>query len=150
MKKSAGLLIYRQHLQSTEVFLVHPGGPFWKTKDAGSWSIPKGEFTDEAPLLAAKREFFEETGQEAIGHFKALAPIRQSTGKVVYAFAVEMNFDEKKIVSNNVEMIWPPHSGRQIVFPEIDKGEWFDLDIAREKIIKGQVALINELVSILE
>ena len=150
MKKSAGLLVFRRHLLATEIFLVHPGGPFWKHKNAGSWSIPKGEFTEEDAFSAAKREFIEETGQKIEGSFIPLVPVRQSSGKMVYAWAVEGDIDETKIVSNEVEMIWPPNSGKKISFPEVDKGKWFEIKEAKEMILKGQLELLTQLEKILD
>lgn len=145
MKKSAGILLFRKKADSIEVMLVHPGGPFWKNKDEGAWSIPKGEFTDEDPLAAARREFFEETGMEATGTFIELTPLRQKSGKLVMAWALQKNIDVSKIKSNEFEMEWPPRSGKFISVPEVDKGEWFSTSIAKQKIIPGQAALIDEL-----
>ena len=145
-KKSAGILLYRIQNKNPEVFLVHPGGPFWAKKDAGAWSIPKGEFEDdEDPLDAAKREFEEETGITISGEFIQLKPIRQKSGKMVYAWAVEGNIDPATIKSNSFEMEWPPSSGKMRSFPEIDKAAWFTLIEGRNKINSGQSALINEL-----
>lgn len=145
MKKSAGILLFRKKADSIEVMLVHPGGPFWKNKDEGAWSIPKGEFTDEDPLAAARREFFEETGMEAAGTFIELTPLRQKSGKLVMAWALQKNIEVSKIKSNEFEMEWPPRSGKFISVPEVDKGEWFSTSIAKQKIIPGQAALIDEL-----
>ena len=146
MKKSAGILVYRLRSKVLEVFLVHPGGPFWKNKDDGAWSIPKGEFMDdEDPLEAAKREFEEETGIKISGKFIELNPIKQKSGKTVYAWAVEGNIDPSKIKSNEFEMEWPPKSGKMKTFPEIDKASWFNLNEARKKIIEAQSSLIREL-----
>ena len=145
-KKSAGILLYRTVNKALEVFLVHPGGPFWAKKDDGAWSIPKGEFEDnEEPLAAAKREFKEETGIEISGEFIQLTSIKQKSGKIVYAWAVEGDIDPAKIKSNNVEIEWPPRSGRQQTFPEIDKAEWFTYIEAQKKIISAQSALVEEL-----
>jgi predicted NUDIX family NTP pyrophosphohydrolase len=150
MKKSAGLLLYRREIRELEIFLVHPGGPFWKNKDLGAWSIPKGEFNDdEDGLLAAKREFKEETGIESKGEFLALAPIKQKGGKVIYAWALKMDLDENKIVSNEFEMEWPPKSGRFKSFPEVDRGAWFSIPEAREKINPSQASLIDQLILLL-
>jgi len=150
-KKSAGILAYRFRNKLTEVFLVHPGGPFWSKKDLEAWSIPKGEFTDdEEPLHAAKREFKEETGMEISGSFHALTPRKQSSGKIVFAWAIESHIDADKIVSNMFEMEWPPGSGQKKMFPEVDKAQWFPVEIAKEKIHKGQKPFIDELLSILE
>lgn len=146
MKKSAGLLLYRFVHNRAEVFLVHPGGPFWAKKDAESWSIPKGEFTDdEDPLTAAKREFLEETSIPAEGTFWPLAPVRQKSGKQVYAWALEQDLDPEGIQSNTFEMEWPPKSGRRQTFPEVDRAAWYTLPQAREKINTGQIPLLDEL-----
>lgn len=151
MKQSAGLLLYRFREHQWEVLLVHPGGPFWAKKDAASWSIPKGEFTDdEAPLTAAKREFWEETSVVAEGHFVPLTPVRQKSGKQVHAWALEQDIDVARIQSNTFEMEWPPKSGRRQHFPEVDKAAWFTLPQAREKINGGQLPLLDELEKRLE
>jgi predicted NUDIX family NTP pyrophosphohydrolase len=148
-KQSAGLLMYRKRQKQIEVFLVHPGGPFWTRKDLGAWSIPKGEFTDEAPLDAAKREFQEETGFTACGDFRPLAPIRQSGGKIVHAWAVEGDCNASAAKSNSFTMEHPPHSGRMRTFPEVDQAAWFPLPQAREKILKSQQPLLDQLESLL-
>ncbi len=145
MKQSAGLVVYKFVGNLCKVFLVHPGGPFWKNKDLGAWSIPKGEFTIEDPLEAAKREFFEETGQAISGHFVALTPIRQSSAKMVYAWMIYGDIDSENIKSIDIILEWPPKSGKKISIPEIDKGCWFDLHEARHKIIKGQVDFLEQL-----
>lgn len=145
-KQSAGLLIYRKHRNALEVFLVHPGGPFWKNKDTGSWSIPKGEFDeDENPLQAAIREFFEETGKIVSGKFLKLNPIKQKSGKTVFAWAVEKDIDASDIASNTFEIEWPPHSGKLNKFPEIDKASWFLISEAKKKINLAQIAFLTEL-----
>lgn len=145
-KQSAGILLYRIADNQLQVFLVHPGGPFFKNKDHGSWSIPKGEFAnDENPLDAAKREFLEETGQSIEGSFLELTSIHQKGGKTVHAWAVEGDIDRETIVSNVFELEWPPRSGKKQTFPEIDKAVWFDLETAKMKINPGQANLINEL-----
>ena len=149
-KKSAGLLLFRIHNKHPEVFLVHPGGPFWAKKDDGAWSIPKGEFEDEEePLAAAQREFEEETGIRISGEFIELDPVKQKSGKIVYAWAVEGDIDPEKIKSNEFEMEWPPKSGKMKTFPEIDKALWFNLDEAKKKIIERQAALIDALKNLL-
>jgi predicted NUDIX family NTP pyrophosphohydrolase len=149
-KKSAGLLMYHWKEQELEVLLVHPGGPYWSNKDNGAWSIPKGEFNlDEDSLEVAKREFTEETGFPVSGEFKKLNPIRQKSGKVVYVWAIEGFIDASKIVSNIFTMEWPPISGHQQAFPEVDKARWFTIEKAKEKINSGQIALLDELKSIL-
>jgi predicted NUDIX family NTP pyrophosphohydrolase len=146
MKKSAGLLLYRKNKNKLEVFLVHPGGPLWKNKDEGAWSIPKGEFDEnEAPLQAAIREFSEETGNTISGRFMQLRSVVQKSGKTVLAWAIEKNIDAATINSNNFEMEWPPRSGKLQNFPEIDKGEWFLINEAKKKINAAQVSLLTEL-----
>lgn len=148
-KKSAGLVLFRRR-DRLEVLLVHPGGPLWAKKDDGAWSIPKGEIEDgEDPLLAARREFEEELGSPVSGEFMALAPIRQASGKLVQAWAVEADFDTATFRSGTFSMEWPPRSGRQQEFPEVDRVQWFAIESARQKINKGQVLLLDELVGIL-
>jgi predicted NUDIX family NTP pyrophosphohydrolase len=150
-KYSAGLLLYRRRQGVLEVFLVHPGGPYWAQKDLGAWSIPKGEFSpSEDPLAAARREFAEETGFTAIGTFRPLTPVKQPGGKVIQAWAVEGDCDPGAIRSNTFSVEWPPGSGRQQIFPEVDRAAWFSLEAAKAKILKGQVALLNELPHLLE
>lgn len=150
-KKSAGLLLYRHNQGSIEVLLVHPGGPFWRNKDDGGWTIPKGEFDDEDPLEAAKREFKEETGSAPPdGQYIPLTPIKQKNGKIVHAWAVEGDFDPEKLNSNLFETEWPPKSGRTQKFPEVDRAEWFAPDVARQKMLSGQGAFIDELARKLE
>jgi len=144
-KKSAGILVYKIENKILEVFLVHPGGPFWVKKDDGAWSIPKGEFDDEDPLEAAKREFEEETGMKISGEFIELKPIKQKSGKLVYAWAVKGDIDPTKIKSNDFEIEWPPRSGNMKTFPEIDKAAWFDINEANKKIIEAQSSFIREL-----
>jgi predicted NUDIX family NTP pyrophosphohydrolase len=145
-KRSAGLLLYRFRDGELEVFLVHPGGPFWRRKDAGAWSIPKGEAqAGEDPLTAARREFTEETGHSVEGEFLPLASIKQPGGKVVEAWAIEADCDAAAIRSNTFSMEWPPHSGKQQEFPEVDRAAWFTLEAAREKILPGQGPLLAEL-----
>ncbi|MFD0750134.1 NUDIX domain-containing protein [Mucilaginibacter calamicampi] len=149
-KQSAGILLYRNINSQLEVFLVHPGGPFFKNKDAGAWSIPKGEFLDdEDPLQAAKREFLEETGQQVEGDFIKLSPIKLKSGKIVHAWAVEGDIDDNIIVSNTFEIEWPPRSGKMASFPEVDRAGWFGVDEACVKLNIAQVGLIEELSSIL-
>ena len=145
-KTSAGILLYRIVENNLEVFLVHPGGPFWAKKDEGAWSIPKGLFEEgEDPLEAAKREFKEETGFSILGEFMALTPLKQPSGKVVYAWAVEGDIDAASIKSNTFMMEWPPKSGKEQEFPEVDKGGWFDILQAKEKLLKGQHGFLDEL-----
>ena len=150
MKTSAGLLLFRRRGPSMDVLLVHPGGPIWAKRDAGAWSIPKGEpEAGEDALTAARREFAEELGRGVDGTFIPLSPVRQPGGKVVHAWAVEAAFDTSSIASNTFSMEWPPRSGRQQVFPEIDRAEWFPLDVARQKILAGQTPLLDELIRLL-
>jgi predicted NUDIX family NTP pyrophosphohydrolase len=150
-KQSAGLLVYKRTGGQLRVFLVHPGGPFWAKKDAGAWSIPKGEFTpDENALAAARREFTEETGQSVDGRFVALTPRKQPGGKIVHAFAVEADVDAENIVSNQCEIEFPPRSGKRIQIPEVDRAGWFTIAAARGKMVKGQVLLLDELTSVVD
>lgn len=145
-KTSAGILLYRVVGENLEVFLVHPGGPYWAKKDDGSWSIPKGLFeAGEDPLAAAKREFLEETGFNIMGAFIALTPLKQPSGKLIYAWAVEGNINVEAIKSNTFSMEWPPRSGKEQSFPEVDKGGWFKISAAREKLLKGQTGFLEEL-----
>ena len=148
-KKSAGLLLFRRNSQGSqvEVFLVHPGGPFWRKKDEGAWTIPKGEFVDdEDALAAARREFREETGSEPpIGEYLGLKPVKQSGGKIVHAWAIEGDFDPTILRSNSFQCEWPPRSGLMQDFPEVDRGEWFTLDEAKIKILPSQFPLIIDL-----
>ncbi len=148
MKKSAGILACRKAGKNIEVFLAHPGGPFWKNKDEHAWSVPKGEFTDdEIPLEAAKREFWEETGIQISGEFIKLEPVKQPGGKLVFVWAVEADLNPADIKSNTFPLEWPPRSGKTIDVPEIDKAAWFPLDIARQKIHKGQIPILEQLSS---
>ena len=143
--------MYRYCAAVLEIFLVHPGGPFWKNKDAGAWSIPKGEFDKgEDPLEAAKREFHEETGSLLEGGFIALGPLRQAGGKLVYAWALEGDCKAESIKSNSFTMEWPPRSGKRMEFPEVDRAGWFSIEVAREKILQGQLMLLDELQRILK
>ena len=145
-KRSAGLLMYRRKTRGLEVFLVHPGGPYWAKKGGGAWGIPKGEYPkDEEPLAAAKREFTEETGFTATGPFVELGSIEQKSGKIVTAWAVEGDCDPAELVSNTCSLQWPPKSGRFIEIPEIDQGRWFDLKEARETIRQEQEPLLERL-----
>ena len=147
-KKSAGILLYRFKNKNIEVMLVHPGGPFWAKKDAGVWSIPKGEFDDdEEALVAAKREFEEELGKKVSAEkFIELAPVKSKSKKIIYAFAAEQDFDTTNITSNLCWVDWPPRSGKRIEIPEVDKAEWFNVETAKKKIIGYQLPLIDELV----
>lgn len=150
-KQSAGILLYRKPSALLEVFLVHPGGPYYIRKDLGVWSIPKGEFEpDEEPLQAAKREFEEETGQVVDGNFIPLNTIKYKNGKLIHAWALEGNVDPEKLVSNTFKMEYPYKSGKWIDVQEVDRGEWFDIATAKTKLIPAQVALVEELQSILQ
>ena len=143
---SAGLLMYRMDDGTLQVLLAHPGGPFFRNKDEGAWSIPKGEIEPgEDVLEAAKREFEEEIGFTPTGPFIALTPVKQRGGKIVHAWAFEGNCDPSAVVSNKFPMEWPPRSGQQMEFPEIDRATFFDVSTARRKINAGQLALIDEL-----
>ena len=145
VKQSAGLLIYRVR-DNTLVFLVHPGGPLWTKRDLGAWSIPKGEFDEEEPLLAAKREFYEETGIQAPeGEYVSLNPVKQKGGKIVHAWAVAGEVDAELVISNKFDLEWPPRSGKKQSFPEIDRAAWYSVEEAQQKINPGQVRLIQEL-----
>lgn len=149
-KTSAGLLLFRQRAAGLEVFLVHPGGPFWARKDDGAWSIPKGELTaGEDALSAANREFAEETGfavgEWPPGEYLPLDPLRQPGGKVVHAWAVRGDADPARLRSNTFSMEWPPRSGKQREFPEADRAEWFSIEDARRKILKGQSGFLDQL-----
>jgi len=150
-RRSAGLLLYRLKEKGLELFLVHPGGPFWQGKEEGAWSVPKGEPEDgEEPLAAAKREFREETGSPVEGPFIELTPIVQKGGKTVHAWAVAGNIDAETITCNTFKAEWPPKSGRWQSFPEVDKAAWFSIAEARKKINPAQVAFIEELVTKLD
>ena len=139
MNKSAGILLYRRRDSGIEVFLVHPGGPFWANKDDGAWSVPKGLVDrGEDPLVAAQREFQEETGFKVSGPFSALGTFRQPGGKLVTIWSAEGDCDPANLASNMFEMEWPPRSGRKKSFPEVDRGSWFDEPQALAKILKGQ------------
>lgn len=143
--------MYRFHNSQLEVLLVHPGGPFWAKKDAGAWSIPKGEFDEgEDPLAAAKREFREETGCAIDAALIPLRPLKQRGGKLVYAWMVEGNCDPAAIKSNTFTIQWPPRSGRRQVFPEVDRAEWFPIDEADAKLLAGQRGFLDELAQNLE
>jgi predicted NUDIX family NTP pyrophosphohydrolase len=150
-EQSAGILAYRRTSGGIEVLLVHPGGPFWSGKDAGAWSIPKGLFqAEEDPLEAARREFAEETGSVLQGDLVPLGWARQPSGKTIHAWAVEADVDVSKLTSNTFAMEWPPKSGKRREFPEVDKGGWFSLAVAKEKILKGQRAFLERLSTGLE
>jgi len=145
-KQSAGLLMYREQPEGVEVFLVHPGGPFWAKKDQGAWTIPKGEYdANEEPLTAAQREFHEETGCIATPPFLDLGSIRQKSGKVVIAWAFAGELDPANLISNTCEVEWPPRSGKRIEIPEIDRGRWFTFEQGRRYIRAEQVPLLDAL-----
>ena len=145
-KRSAGLVMYRRRISELEVFLVHPGGPFWAKKDLGAWSIPKGEYLDnEEPLEVAKREFEEETGFAPEGDFIELGDLKQPSGKTVIAWAFEGDCDPTKLRSNTFMMEWPPRSGRQIEVPEVDRGCWYSVEDARSRLLAGQRTLLDRL-----
>ena len=148
-KTSAGLLLYRRCTE-LEVFLVHPGGPFWTKKDTGAWSVPKGEVEDgEDPLQAAKREFTEETGFTISGEFRSLDSLKQPSGKIIYAWAIEADCDPGQIRSNLFSLEWPPKSGKIQQYPEVDRAAWFNISEARNKILAGQVRFIEQLIAVL-
>lgn len=149
-KQSAGILLYRYQNNIIQVMLVHPGGPFWAKKDIGVWSVPKGEIEEcEDSLTAAKRELLEETGITVTGKFIGLQTVRQKAGKIIEAWAVHFDEDLPPLKSNTFEMEWPPKSGKKQSFPEIDKAEWFDYEVAKEKINIGQQPFLDELFSML-
>jgi predicted NUDIX family NTP pyrophosphohydrolase len=150
MKTSAGVVVFRRGRQGVEVFLVHPGGPFWAKKDNGAWSIPKGELSSgEDSLEAARREFSEETGCDVQGEFISLNAVKQPSGKLIVAWAVEGDLDADAVKSNRFSMEWPPGSGRQEQFPEIDRAEWFPIDLARKKLLKGQLPFLDQIEDLL-
>ncbi len=144
--RSAGIVLYRRRDDEWQVLLLHMGGPFWARKDAGAWTIPKGEYeTDEDPLVAARREFLEETGSAVEGSFLPLEPIRQRNGKLVIAWAVQGDFDPAQLRSNLFSMEWPPRSGRMQEFPEADRAAWYTLAEARTRMSAGQAMLLDQL-----
>ncbi len=149
-KHSAGLLMYRRRDGILEVFLVHPGGPCWAKKDLGAWTIPKGEYAPgETPLAAARREFGEETACPSAADLLPLTPLKQRSGKIIAAWAFEGDCDPEASRSNTFSMEWPPGSGRQMEFPEVDRAGWFSLEEAKEKISSGQVGFLEELEELL-
>jgi predicted NUDIX family NTP pyrophosphohydrolase len=150
MASSAGILMYRRTGPRLEVLLVHPGGPFWRNKDEGAWSIPKGEMDEnEDAAAAARREFLEETGCALSGPLEPLGEVRQRGGKRVTAFAVEADLDVDAIKSNSFEIEWPPKGSRMQSFPEIDRAAWFDLAAAHKKILEGQRPLLDRLAKLI-
>lgn len=151
MKTSAGILLYKKQEAEYYFFLVHPGGPFWKHKDAGAWSIPKGEVEEnEDPLKRARIEFKEETGKEINGNFIPLVPIRQKSGKWVKAWAMEGDIATDNCSSNLIQLEWPPRSGKRIQIPEVDRWEWFKLEEAKLKINPAQLSFILEVSKLLK
>ena len=150
MLKSAGILAYRLVSGELEFFLVHPGGPFFTRKDDGVWTVPKGLVEgDEDLLVTAKREFLEETGIVVSGDFVSLGHVVQKGGKHVHCFGVEFDLDTSAVISNTFEMQWPPNSGKLSIFPEVDRGEWFSLEMARLKINSQQATLLDRLIALL-
>ena len=150
-KRSAGILLYRRRNHLLEVFLVHPGGPYWAKKDLGAWTIPKGEYgPEEDALVAAQREFREETSFQPAGPFMPLDTIRQASGKLVTAWAFAGDCDPAQLVSNTCMVEWPPHSKRRVEIPEIDRGGWFGLDEAEQRIRREQAPLLVALAKKLE
>ncbi|MFK4522922.1 putative NUDIX family NTP pyrophosphohydrolase [Bradyrhizobium japonicum] len=149
-KTSAGILLFRRSGKHVEVLLGHPGGPFWKKKDHGAWTIPKGLIAaGEAPFDAAKREFEEETGHRPGGHFIALGHAKQPGGKTVHVWAAEDDWNPEELKSNIFKMEWPPRSGKYQNFPELDRASWFETEAARERILKGQTAFLDRLRDVL-
>jgi predicted NUDIX family NTP pyrophosphohydrolase len=150
-RRSAGILLYRRHQGALEVLLVHPGGPMWVNRDAGAWSIPKGEYSDdEDPQAVALREFQEETGQRPpTGGLVALGEIRQKGGKVVTAWAAPGDLDPEAITSNTFKLQWPPNSGRWRTVPEVDRAGWFDPPTAKDKLLAAQAELVDRLLAVL-
>jgi predicted NUDIX family NTP pyrophosphohydrolase len=150
-KRSAGILLYRLSGGAPEVLLVHPGGPFWARRDAGAWSVPKGEYEDaDDPLAAARREFEEETGTALeTGELLELGDVKQKNGKVVSAWAAEGDLDPDAVHSNTFTMEWPPRSGRAAEFPEIDRAGWFGIDDARQKLNPAQAEFLDRLLELL-
>jgi len=145
-KRSAGLIMFRRPKEELEVFLVHPGGPIWATRNKGAWTVPKGEYDDdEDPLAAAQREFEEETGFKAVGEFLALETIKQKSGKRVTAWAFEGDCNPANLRSNTCEIEWPPRSGRRLEIPEVDRGHWFSIEEARKYIREEQLPLLDSL-----
>lgn len=146
VKKSAGILLYRFQHKKVQVLLVHPGGPFWAKKDLGSWSVPKGELDENENILdAAVREMEEETGFKADGPFIELQPMKQKSGKIIYTFATQHDFNPENLLSNTCFIDWPPRTNKRLEIPEVDKADWFSLEVAKEKIVKGQVPILIEL-----
>jgi predicted NUDIX family NTP pyrophosphohydrolase len=149
-KQAAGILLFRRGAAGAEVLLAHPGGPLWARKDLGAWTLPKGQFNEgEQPLDAAKREFEEEMGSAPAGEFQPLGTLKQPSGKVIHAWAVESDFDPASVKSNLFSLEWPPRSGRFAEFPEVDRAAWFSIPEARRKILKGQAPFLDRLLALL-
>lgn len=145
-RTSAGIALYRRAADGVELFLAHPGGPFWKNKDDGAWTFPKGEHSpDEDALIAARREFREEIGTDVDGEFIDLGVVTQSGGKIVHIFAVEGDCDPSALRSNQFKQVWPPRSGRYVEFPEVDRAGWFSPAEARQKLIVAQREFVDRL-----
>jgi len=150
-KESAGVLLFRRSSGFLEVLLAHPGGPLWAKKDEHAWSIPKGQCEpDETPIEAARRELAEETGIRVLGELLPLGQLRQPSGKIVHVWAAEQDFDPVALVCNPFQMEWPPRSGKQQEFPEVDRAAWFSLESARQKIFDGQTEFLDRLVALLD
>ncbi len=150
-KQAAGILLYRNGPLGLEVLLAHPGGPLWAKKDLGAWTVPKGQFTGgELPIAAAKREFEEEMGSPPTGVFVELGSIKQPSGKVVYVFTAESDFDTATVKSNLFSLEWPPKSGSFADFPEVDRAGWFSIEEARGKILKGQEPFLDRLLTLVK
>jgi predicted NUDIX family NTP pyrophosphohydrolase len=148
-KQAAGILLFRDSSRGLEVLLAHPGGPLWTRKDDGAWTVPKGQFGEgELPLDAAKREFEEEMGAPPSGEFLPLGSIKQPSGKVVHVWAARSDFDTAGVKSNTFSMEWPPKSGKTTDFPEIDRAEWYSIETARRKILKGQAPFLERLLAL--
>ncbi|HEX6278262.1 MAG TPA: NUDIX domain-containing protein [Polyangiaceae bacterium] len=150
-KRSAGVLVYRRDPNGLAVLLAHPGGPIFRRRDAGAWTIPKGEIEpDEEPLAAARRELTEETGFSVEGPFLDLGTVKQKNGKIVHGFAAEADFDPKTLKSLLFRMEWPPKTGKFAEFPEVDRAEYFPLDVAREKLNQAQSEFLDRLLAALK
>ena len=146
MKRSAGILAWRRRGGSVELFLAHPGGPFWRSKDLGAWSIPKGEINPgEEPLSAARREFLEEIGQPIDGDFTPLDPVKIASGKQIMAWSIERDLDASAVTSIDFEIEWPPRSGKRQSFPEVDRAAWFEPAVALQKVTPGQLPILVQL-----
>lgn len=150
-RTSAGIALFRRRGDGIEVLLVHPGGPYWKNKDDGAWSFPKGEIAEgEEPLAVARRELLEETGGDPYGVFHPLGSVKQAGGKMVHLWAAEGDCDAAAITSNSFRMEWPPKSGRLREFPEVDRAAWFTPDDARRKLLAGQRPFVDRLLELVQ